>query len=53
MNYQLVTEIEADDCGFHAAVIDVSDDTVLYVSNSCNRPEDAEKAAQDWIDKNQ
>lgn len=51
MPYQLVIEIEQDECGYHAVLIDVADDAVLHVTNTYPAPTDAERAAQDWIDK--
>ncbi len=49
---KLACEIEEDDTGYHAAVIDVGDDSVLYVSDSFFRMEDAERAASEWIERN-
>lgn len=44
-------EVEPDEGGYHAVVIDLSDDAVLHVSNSFALPEQAENAARDWIDR--
>jgi len=52
MLYQLATEIEPDECGHHCVIYDVADDTVLYVGDSHNRPEDAEREARMWINNN-
>lgn len=46
--YQLAIEIEADECGYHAAVIDEGN-AVAHVTNSYPAPEDAERAARSWI----
>jgi hypothetical protein len=49
---QLALEVEPDECGYHVVIIDLADDAVLFVTNSHNRPEDAERDARRWIDKN-
>lgn len=48
--YRCAIEIEQDECGFHAVVIDAADDAVLHVTNSHLAPEDAEADARRWID---
>jgi hypothetical protein len=48
----LAIEPEVDECGYHAAVIELGEDVVLHVTNSYPRIEDAVGAAQDWIEKN-
>ncbi len=51
MSYRTVIELEQDDfAGWHAVVSDAEDNAVLHVSNSYSAPEDAERAAQSWID---
>jgi hypothetical protein len=51
---QLLTiELERDPDGFHSVVIDLGDDAVLHVSDSFQAIEDAVRAAQSWIEKNQ
>ena len=44
-------EIEADECGFHAIVIDEADG-ICHVSNTYANPDDAAHAARSWIDHN-
>jgi hypothetical protein len=51
MLYQLAIETEPDECGFHSVVVDISDDAVLFVTDSHNTPEQAERQARDWINK--
>jgi len=50
--YKIAVEIEPDECGHHAVLIDVSDDSVLHVTITYPTAEDAERAAREWIDKN-
>lgn len=49
----LAIEVEADENGWHAVIIDLGDDAVLYVSNSYASTLAAMTAAQNWIEKNQ
>jgi hypothetical protein len=50
---QLFLEIEPDEGGFHAIVIDVSDDSVLHITNTYPTANDAERAGRLWIDVNE
>ncbi len=50
---QLVIEPERDEDGYHAAIIDIALDAVLYVTDSFKAIEDAIGAAQRWINDNQ
>ena len=50
---QLYIEVEPDEYGHHAVVIDVSDDCVLHVTNTYATLEDAEAAARQWIERNE
>lgn len=52
MLYQLCIEVEQDENGYHAIIIDVADDSVLYVGNTHNTPEDAQREAERWIARN-
>jgi hypothetical protein len=50
---QLAIEPEREDDGhYHAAIIDIPEDTVLHVTDSFARIEDAVRAAQTWIGEN-
>lgn len=49
----LVIEVERDEKGYHASVIDLSDDAVLHVTDSYANVSDAVKAAQVWIQENE
>jgi hypothetical protein len=49
----LTIEVEPDDDGFHAVIIEIGTDAVLYVSNTFASPEDAERSARDWLRSNQ
>jgi hypothetical protein len=50
--YQVAIEVEVNEDGYHSVVIDVSDDAVLHVTNTFAHPEDAERAARDWLARN-
>jgi hypothetical protein len=50
---QLAIELERDEDGYHAAIIDIALDAVLYVTDSFRAIEDAVQASQRWIDQNQ
>jgi hypothetical protein len=49
----LAVEVERDDDGFHAVVIEIGTDCVLHVSNSFDSRAEAEAAARDWINRNE
>jgi len=49
--YGCSIEVEQDDCGFHAVIIDVADDSVVRVTNTHPRPEDAYADARAWLEK--
>lgn len=50
---QLFLEVEPDEDGYHAVVLDVSDDSVLHVGNTYPTAQDAERAGQLWIAENE
>jgi hypothetical protein len=50
--YLLTIEIERDECGYHAVVIDLGDDAVLHVTDSFRSISAAVRAAQRWIEEN-
>lgn len=52
MSTLLTIEVEPDEGGYHAAVIDIGIDAVLHVTDSFRAALDAVKAAQTWIEKN-
>lgn len=52
MTTLLTIEVERDPDGYHAVVIDIGIDAVLYVTDSFPAEENAIGAARAWIDKN-
>ncbi len=54
LTQQLAIEPEREDDGqYHATIIDISEDAVLYVTDSFMDIESAINAAQRWINQNQ
>jgi hypothetical protein len=53
LTQQLAIEPERDEDGYHAAIIDIALDAVLYVTDSFKAIEDAVQAVQRWIKENQ
>jgi hypothetical protein len=53
LTQQLAIEPERDENGYHAAIIDIALDAVLYVTDSFRAIENAVQAAKRWIDQNQ
>lgn len=54
MTNLLTIEVERDgETSWHSVVIDLSDDAVLFVSDSYGNISAAVRAAQQWIDENQ
>jgi hypothetical protein len=52
MSNLLTIELERDEHGYHAAVIDLGDDSILYVTDAFADVSDAVRAAQTWIEDN-
>lgn len=49
MTYKPTIEIEQDEDGYHAIVIDAADDRVAHITNTYANPADAERSARDWL----
>jgi hypothetical protein len=52
MNYLLAIELERGDAGYHAVVIDIGDDSVLWVTDDYPTTSQAVQAAQGWMERN-
>jgi len=53
MSNLLTIEIEKDADGWHSVVIEIGDDSILFVSNSFTDISACVKAAQAWMEENQ
>ncbi len=49
---QLLIEVEPDEHGYHAYVVDLGIDAVLHVTDSFSTEENAIRAACAWVKKN-
>src|SRR5262249_20478237 len=50
--YRLLIELEEDETGWHALVLEAGEDTVVWITASQPLPEAAELEAKAWIDRN-
>jgi hypothetical protein len=50
--YRLLIELEEDETGWHALVLEAGADTVLWITDSYTIAEAAELEARAWIDRN-